>query len=380
VYLRYSIKRPLLLKLVSILFLIVPFVVVGQSNPKPLYSKVVYFGFNQWDIEKGEEKTLLAVVRAIKAQKNPYYINLTGYTDNVDNDKYNYQLGLKRAHTVAAYLIKRGADSAQVFLFSKGEAQSKKTDADSLRRLDRRVEIQLFSQIAPQTTPPKTDSTRQIVQLQAQMIDSVTGEAVKGQILIVNNGRPIGNNSLYLLDTQGFVIPVYKNDQFAITYAAKGYRTKNITYNISTDAINPQTQTVSVIARLIKVNVKSKKSFEKIYFYGNEARFLPSSGDELKRLLAFAQVKDVNAIEIVGHVNYPLYYNQNDTIMMKHNFWLSNSRAQAVYNYLVDNGISPNIITYKGVGNTEMKYPNTRDENEMAKNRRVEVLILEEVK
>jgi outer membrane protein OmpA-like peptidoglycan-associated protein len=377
VYLRCRYKKPRLPKSVIILCLLFVQTLCAQTGPKPLYSKAVYFGFNQWEIEKTEEKTLLAVVRAIKAQKAPYYINITGYTDNVDNDKYNYQLGLKRARAVAQFLIKRGADSAQLFLFSKGETQSKKTDTDSVRRLDRRVEVQLFKSQNSQLYPPDSSI---MLQLQTQMVDSVTNIPVTGQILIVNKNRPAGNNSLFITDTSSFIIPVYKNDEFEIIYSAKGYRSKNITCTVAGNLINPQTQTATITVKLVKVNVKSKKSFEKIYFYGNEARFLPSSADELRRLLIFAKAKDVNAIEIVGHVNYPYHFNQNDTVMMKHNFWLSYARAKAVYNYLIDNGVSLGLITYKGVGNTEMKYPNTYNENEMAQNRRVEVLILEEIK
>lgn len=372
----------LLPKLVLIFFLFCVSTSYAQPNPKPLYSKQVFFEFNKWDIRPEDEKTLLTVVKAIKAQKEPYYINLTGHTDNVDNNKYNYELGLKRAREVASFLIKRGADSTKVFLFSKGEESGKNNNSnDSLRMLNRRVEIQLFKHGAANTTTviekPLTNDTS-ICTMQVVMVDSITGNTLKGQLLVVNQKTAA---SQVLMDTSTYKTAIKSGDAYEISFSAKGYRTRIITYSFTTDFIKQHKNSIQVFTvKLQKAKVKSKKSFEKIYFYGNEARFLPSSDPELKRLLAWSKSSGVTAIEIVGHVNYPYQYNQNDTGMMQHNFKLSYDRARAVYDYLVENGVPAHVITYKGVGNTEMKFPMTYDEGEMQQNRRVEVLILEEQK
>lgn len=375
-------NRLFLSKLVLILFLLNISVAAAQPNPKPLYSKQVFFEFNKWEIRPEDEKTLLTVVKAIKAQKEPYYINLTGHTDNVDNNKYNYELGLKRAREVAAYLIKRGADSAKIYLFSKGEELGKTDNStDSLRMLNRRVEIQLFKQdgVSGNSLTEKTVTTDTASStIKVVMVDSATGVTIRGQLLVAN--KKIGTSRV-LMDTSTFSTPIKSGDDYEISFSAKGYRTRIITYSFSTDFIKQHKNTIQVyIVKLQKAKVKSKKSFEKIYFYGNEARFLPSSDPELKRLLAWSKSAGVSAIEIVGHVNYPYQYNQNDTGMMQYNFKLSYDRARAVYDYLVENGVPAHVITYKGVGNTEMKFPMTYEESEMQQNRRVEVLILEEQK
>lgn len=369
-------------KLVLILFLLNISAAFAQPNPKPLYSKQVFFEFNKWDIRAEDEKTLLTVVKAIKAQKDPYYINLTGHTDNVDNNKYNYELGLKRAREVAAFLIKRGADSTKIHLFSKGEESVKNDNStDSLRMLNRRVEIQLFKETVANTStvvekPLVTDTASTTIQV--VMVDSATEVTIKGQLLVTNKTSAA---SQVLMDTSTFRTLIKSGDAYEISFSAKGYRTRIITYSFTTDFIKQNKNAIKVfIVKLQKAKVKSKKSFEKIYFYGNEARFLPSSDPELKRLLAWSKSAGVSAIEIVGHVNYPYQYNQNDTGMMQHNFKLSYDRARAVYDYLVENGVPANVITYKGVGNTEMKFPMTYEESEMQQNRRVEVLILEEQK
>jgi len=54
---------------------------------------------------------------------------------------------------------------------------------------------------------------------------------------------------------------------------------------------------------------------------------------------------------------------------------LSQNRAKAVYQYLVNGGISPIRLVYKGYGETQPILPNTSDENR-SKNRRTEFKII----
>lgn len=343
---------------------------------KPLYKKEVYFEFNKYEIRTEDKKSLTAVVRAIKAQKAPYYIEITGHTDNVDNSRYNYTLGMQRAQAVAQYLIKRGGDSTKMRLYSKGEDKAKTGEApDSLRLFDRRVEILLFADKTVLTA--KEDSVAKIT-FTASMTDSVTGEKLAGELLLFKvdaNGNTAIVNSF--LNTDNFTTTITYGYQYQVAYSAKGYRSKNINYNFA-DSIFVPNKTYTAHTKLRTLKVKRRVSFEKIYFYGNEARFLPTSGGELRRVLILAKQPDVAAIEIVGHVNYPYYFNQNDSGFIRFNYELSYNRAKAVYNYLVDNGVKRSVISYKGVSNTEMKFPTTRVESEMQQNRRVEVLILEE--
>jgi outer membrane protein OmpA-like peptidoglycan-associated protein len=61
-----------------------------------------------------------------------------------------------------------------------------------------------------------------------------------------------------------------------------------------------------------------------------------------------------------------------------HQWNLSESRAKAVYDYLVKNGIDSERLSYKGYGHTHPKIsPETSPEDEQV-NRRVEILVLED--
>ena len=73
---------------------------------------------------------------------------VAGYTDSVGHEDYNYELGQRRATSVAGYLVgKKGLDPMQVRVISYGA--SKPVDDNSTRtgrRKNRRVEILVYQE------------------------------------------------------------------------------------------------------------------------------------------------------------------------------------------------------------------------------------------
>lgn len=73
---------------------------------------------------------------------------VAGYTDSVGHEDYNYELGQRRATSVAGYLVgNKGLDPTQVRVVSYGA--SKPVDDNSTpsgRRKNRRVEILVFQE------------------------------------------------------------------------------------------------------------------------------------------------------------------------------------------------------------------------------------------
>jgi outer membrane protein OmpA-like peptidoglycan-associated protein len=105
-----------------------------------------------------------------------------------------------------------------------------------------------------------------------------------------------------------------------------------------------------------------------LFFEFAQSNLLPDSYLELRRLLEFLMKNETVKIEISGHTD-----NQGaDT----YNHKLSMARAQAVYRYLIDNGVSIYRLSYKGYGKERPVAPNDNEENR-AKNRRTEILIWE---
>lgn len=89
---------------------------------------------------------------------------------------------------------------------------------------------------------------------------------------------------------------------------------------------------------------------------------LDRAADKLKRDTTLVKV------EVAGHTDDmgPAAYNKG----------LSQRRAQSVYDYLVDAGVDSDLLTVKGYGEEQPKYPNTTIENRQ-RNRRVELIVLE---
>ncbi len=73
---------------------------------------------------------------------------IAGYTDSVGHEGYNYQLGQRRATSVAGYLVgQKGLDPTQVRVVSYGASKPvADNDTASGRRSNRRVEILVFQE------------------------------------------------------------------------------------------------------------------------------------------------------------------------------------------------------------------------------------------
>ena len=80
--------------------------------------------------------------------------------------------------------------------------------------------------------------------------------------------------------------------------------------------------------------------------------------------------------EITGHVNYFLPKSlQNKPKLLEPVQKLSEERAKAVYELLVERGIPSQSMKYKGAGNTQMYFKNPKNDEEKRKNMRVEITV-----
>jgi len=105
-----------------------------------------------------------------------------------------------------------------------------------------------------------------------------------------------------------------------------------------------------------------------IYFSLNEATLQAESQTELTNLLNLLEDNPGIKIEIHGHTD--------NTGSDEYNQQLSEERAKAVVNYLIENGISEERLSYKGFGRSKPLTDNKTEEG-MAKNRRVEFVVIE---
>ncbi|MCD6017102.1 MAG: hypothetical protein K0S53_223 [Bacteroidetes bacterium] len=105
-----------------------------------------------------------------------------------------------------------------------------------------------------------------------------------------------------------------------------------------------------------------------IFFDVNKWDLKAESKAELQKIISFLKANPLLKVEFSGHTD-----NSGEKAFNK---TLSNNRAKAIYDYVIEKGAIPATnLSYKGYGDTKPKAPNDSPENK-AKNRRTELKIV----
>ncbi len=84
--------------------------------------KRIYYEFDKYDVTKQYKVTLDSLYDVLT--ENPKFtLEITGHCDSKGTDKYNDELGKKRAQSAADYLMKKGIAVERLTLLTKGEVQ-----------------------------------------------------------------------------------------------------------------------------------------------------------------------------------------------------------------------------------------------------------------
>ena len=113
-----------------------------------------------------------------------------------------------------------------------------------------------------------------------------------------------------------------------------------------------------------------------IYFKPDLAVIEPFSLINVEETVRYLKNLHDCRFEIVGHVNAVLSEKtMEDPNALLPFQKLSEERARKIYELLAEYGIPANVMSYRGVGNTQMLFKHPKYEEEMRKNMRVEILI-----
>ena len=135
------------------------------------------------------------------------------------------------------------------------------------------------------------------------------------------------------------------------------------------------------------VSVGDKLVLNKVFFYNNTFALKPDAVIELNQLLDFLKGNPNVRIEVQGHsandteeiIPDPNFKGQGKEWNFKGSaFELSEERANAVREYLIQEGIHKKRITAKGYGASQKRVPNAATFEEFEQNMRVEILITKE--
>lgn len=168
-------------------------------------------------------------------------------------------------------------------------------------------------------------------------------------------------------------LPYGKNYAFAVNRAKYAFYSNNFDLTADYTREKPFLLEIPLIPFENKATIntldKTKRVvvLKNIFFETASAKLLPASTAELDRLKTMLQDNPTLSIQINGHTD-----NEGSN---SYNLTLSNNRAQAVYDYLIKQGIATNRLKFKGFGETAPIATNETPEGRQ-ENRRTEFEIL----
>ena len=113
-------------------------------------------------------------------------------------------------------------------------------------------------------------------------------------------------------------------------------------------------------------------NIEHVYFIPDQAIITQESLSYIQKLAEILKTYKTETFEIVGHINYQSRF---DSSHLTDIYLLSEKRAKAVYDLLVEYGISATRMTFKGVGNSRPIFPSPVNDEQRRKNMRVQIVI-----
>lgn len=123
----------------------IPGIQINSQNGIIGINQNVLFAYNS-DIINDESVGILAdMATAFQNLNDTIKIEVSGHTDNIGSEDYNYALSLRRAKSVSGVLIKNGIPDTKIIIQGKGEEQP--IDSNSTvqgRANNRRVELRII--------------------------------------------------------------------------------------------------------------------------------------------------------------------------------------------------------------------------------------------
>ena len=161
-----------------------------------------------------------------------------------------------------------------------------------------------------------------------------------------------------------YLIVLTQGSEYALYVNKRGYLFKSLNFNYSA-----QRDYVPIVLDidLEKASEGTRAVLENIFFDLDKYDLKEKSITELKKILRFLKENPALRVEISGHTD--------NTGSDAHNRDLSHKRAEAVFNYLVSNGIDPDRLISRGMASSKPIADNATETGRM-QNRRIEFTVI----
>ncbi|MBI1306857.1 MAG: OmpA family protein [Bacteroidetes bacterium] len=345
------------------------FLIIFPLSPKTSLSQdlnqksiQIYFNSDDYELNPAAKNFIRESILTIGSMRIRE-IYVAGHTDSDASDEYNQVLSSKRAEYTKEFLKDQGVREKMIHMEYFGESMPK----SDIKSQNRRVEITFVYELDSEQNLSTSNPEKHV--LKFNTYNSATREKLPCSFSIEINGQ----NQHGVTDINGKYVTRKFQKGAAVVFSREGFL--NETVQIEKFISSSLGDTIYIDAYLKPVNVVQKLRFDHIYFYTDSDILKPESEPELENLLKVLQEYPDLYVEIQGHMNFPSS-RRCSPFQKIYNLDLSYRRAKAVYNYLIKNGISNSRLTYKGLSNFQMVYPEPKNREQEDMNKRVEVWTL----
>lgn len=161
-----------------------------------------------------------------------------------------------------------------------------------------------------------------------------------------------------------YLIVLTQGAEYALYVNKKDYLFRSLNFNYSE---RRDYEPIVLDIDLEKAEEGTTAVLQNIFFDVDKYDLKEKSVTELQKIRRFLKENPLMRVEISGHTD--------NTGSDAYNVQLSQKRAQAVYDYLVANGIDPRRLTPRGYGSRQPLAENTTEEGRQ-KNRRIEFKVI----
>lgn len=214
--------------------------------------------------------------------------------------------------------------------------------------------------------PPEISVRNRSFYVKGTIKDESTGSPLKARVEL----RDVNMNELVSVVSSDSIFGEYimmltEGSEYALYVEKKGYILESRNFNLPHGS-EQKPVVMDFFLRRFETGVIT--TLNNIFFETDSYELLERSLTELEKVVDYLHQYPDLRVEISGHTD--------DVGTAGYNQGLSEKRAEAVYKYLVSEGIDPGRLNYQGYGFDQPAYPNDSDENR-SRNRRIEFKIIE---
>lgn len=213
---------------------------------------------------------------------------------------------------------------------------------------------------------PPALQPQSVAYLKGRILDATDGSTIHAEVTITD----VHSQKLLFRDVADyedgtFLAPLPFGNTYALHVKHPGYMFFSENYPLADSSKVNDAYEVEVY--LMQIQTGKTETLNNIFFDINKYELLPESQSDLDNLVQFLTLNNETHIEIGGHTD--------DTGSEDYNQRLSENRAKAVFDYLVEEGVAAKRLSYRGYGQHEPVADNETPEGRQ-QNRRTDMKII----